>query len=52
MPRNIHEKVLKEVLELNKQLQQDVGSLSLQIEARDVENERSGEESFSIGEES
>ena len=52
VPRNIHEKVLKEVLEQNKQLQQDVGSLSLQIEARDVENERSGEESFSIGEES
>ena len=41
--RNIHEKVLKEVLEQNKQLQQDVGSLSLQIEARDVENEWSGD---------
>lgn len=48
VPRNIHEKVLKEVLEQNKQLQQDVGSLSLQIEARDVENERSGEKVLAL----
>ena len=48
VPRNIHEKVLKEVSEQNKQLQQDVGSLSLQIEARDVENERSGEKVLAL----
>ena len=40
VPRHVHEKVLKEVSEQNKQLQQDVGSLSLQTEARDAEKER------------
>ena len=43
VPRHIHDKILKEVLEQNKELKQDVRSLSVQIETRDSENEKSGE---------
>ena len=48
VPRYVHEKVLKEVLEQNKQPQQDAGSLSLQTEARDVEKERCEEKVLAL----